>query len=1017
MYIFIIHEVVHYIILKRVTYFTGTKCDWDLRVQKCVCFEDYIWSRDAPYVTPALLSTDGYFEIGFSPTRRKHHPARCKFIKKRLNIQRLVNSLFDQLSADQDEILIICILLIISGIEQNPGPGDERDQHEKKRFRKSGVRYKTYLTNRSSLENAPEHLQAVFQENIQEHPTTYAESSQVDNTSATSNLHDRMISDELMVDLSDNENIDQPWQNTDFFNEQTDTLDDNSDDNSDAESIAWVDSDEWLSESDEESISNSPIFETDFNNEPIYEGAQITLGESLLINMTFALTHNLTSKAFSDHLDTVRIHCKESNLLPSTVYELKKWYRNLKISQKKHYYCGDCLVSVGEHCDRCPNRKCNKSFTHSSDKSFFIEASLIEQLSQLYSEADFRKLLLKPAERSSADDSFQDIYDGELYKQCASNKGVISDFLTFTWNTDGVPLFKSSKTSMWPFFVCINELPFRIRRKPENLLLVGLWIGPKKPEMLTYLKPFINDFLELENGIKIETDIGVQKTLYGSLIAGTADLPAKCTVHNQTQFNGKYSCPQCEQPGETAKSGNGISHIFPFNFDGPTEPKRSHDRNIHHAEVATEQNKAEVGIKGPCWFAQCPSYDVIKSNCIDYMHCVLLGVTKRLINIWFSKENSSKPSSYYDKCSAVNKRLLNLKPPIFIRRAPRSFSDLKYWKASEFRSFLLFYGPVVLSDILSNSHYSHFLLLSEAIYILLKESLKQEDVLLAENLLENFIASFTTHYEKRLLTLNFHLLLHLPDNVRELGPIWAYSCFPFEDANGFLLKLVKGTQSVHSQLIDTMSIMHGLPFLEKTVVREGSEVDKLLKRIKHNDPKRITKLQREIWALGKMTKLDVDDLSQDCYTALANFIEGPPSGSVFKFKRIKLRGQVFHSTEYTRVKIRNSYTINYKENGNIKFGLVNYFLSFEPSEGNCCVLAFISNLSNNNDPTLNLQFPYDQMTDRYQMAHFKKFEIPGAHCQKQVVHVDSINGLCVNMKSPSKDLIYVCTPPNYVELE
>ena len=47
---------------------------------------------------------------------------------------------------------------------------------------------------------------------------------------------------------------------------------------------------------------------------------------------------------------------------------------------------------------------------------------------------------------------------------------------------------------------------------------------------------------------------------------------------------------------------------------------------------------------------------------------------------------------------------------------------------------------------------------------------------------------------------NVHGLLHLPDTVRHLGPLWAHSCFPFESANGELLRLFHGSQGVEKQV-------------------------------------------------------------------------------------------------------------------------------------------------------------------------------------------------------------------------
>ena len=912
-----------------------------------------------------------------------------------LSIDRII------LIMSNNSYLVLYYMLIISGIEVNPGPGDANTR-ERKRVRKSGVRYKTYLTNRSSLEDAPASLktQAEMQVNILE------EGTDIPNLSNQTPMYEEQT-------------IIEPFsQAVDLLVEECVMANDVSEDGSDI----WSEDDLLNSDSESEQESertdlNGQISDEDFNKLPIYEGTQLTLGESILLIMTFALTHNLTGKAFSDFLDVIRLHCKESNLLPSTVYELKQWYQGLKIAPLKHYYCGECLLSLKEDTAVCPNSKCNKRFKNIGDKSFFVEISLVEQIKKLYSEADFRKNLVNNDVLRTAY-PLRDIYDGEYYRQITMNDNA-TDRLTFTWNTDGVPLFKSSKTSMWPFFLAVNELPFKLRRQPENLLLVGLWIGPKKPEMLTFLKPFIDDLQQLENGINVLIDNNTTVTLHCSLVAGTADLPAKCIVHNMIQFNGKYSCPYCEQPGETAKSGKGVSHIYPFIFDGPTEPKRTHNNTIHFAEIATENMKSEMGIKGPCWFSQCESYDVIKSNCVDYMHCVLLGVMKRLISIWFYKEFSNDQSSFYDKIDEVNLRLLKLKPPYFIRRAPRSLNDLKYWKASEFRSFLLFYGPVILSDILSHSYYSHFLLLSEAVYLILQETITLEEVNLAENLLEKFLATFGTLYDKRFMTLNFHLLLHLPDNVRQLGPLWAYSCFPFEDANGFLLKLVKGTQSVHSQLVDTMSIMHGIPYLEKTVVKDGSEVHHLLTKMKTSDSKRKTQLGKDIFALGKMTKINVNDLSRDCFSALAKFLNDTvPTGHVYKFKRIKLYNRVYHSIEYTRVTVRNSYTIRFKDIDGFDYGLINYFLLYQPDENEntrSLALAVISKLQPNNDITK--QFPYDDVLDRYQMSHFHKFDAPQINDRKQAINVDAIEGLCINLKSRLTDIVYICRPPNSVELE
>lgn len=78
---------------------------------------------------------------------------------------------------------------------------------------------------------------------------------------------------------------------------------------------------------------------------------------------------------------------------------------------------------------------------------------------------------------------------------------VISDLdITLQWNTDGVNTFKSSKVSMCPIQIAVNELPYRVRK--DNILLASLWCGPTKLVVDIFLKPFVDELRNLhEHGI------------------------------------------------------------------------------------------------------------------------------------------------------------------------------------------------------------------------------------------------------------------------------------------------------------------------------------------------------------------------------------------------------------------------------------------------------------------------------------------------------------------------------------
>ena len=143
--------------------------------------------------------------------------------------------------------------------------------------------------------------------------------------------------------------------------------------------------------------------------------------------------------------------------------------------------------------------------------------------------------------------------------------------------------------------------------------------------------------------------------------------------------------------------------------------------------------------------------------------------------------------------------------PDRVRHAPRSTEEnLKYFKASELRSFLLFYGPVILKGILPSLYFEYFYLLSESMHILLLQEITEQQLQHAQKLLITFCSNVENLYGSRLELANFHLLIHLVDQVRQLGPLWTHSCFHFENCNGFLLKLPHGTQKIQFQIVSVL---------------------------------------------------------------------------------------------------------------------------------------------------------------------------------------------------------------------
>lgn len=699
-------------------------------------------------------------------------------------------------------------------------------------------------------------------------------------------------------------------------------------DNSDAE----LEFDESFSEKETSEVHNTD------DGELLYPGASITLGSFMLLFTSFCMKHSISSDGILQLLNIFSYVLPSGHSLCTSLYDFKKFFINLKNPLIKHFYCPHCLGYLHSSTEKkCPYDSCGKLFNE-SEIMYFLEMPVDSQLRNLFSQKGFYEKLNHRFQRKfDMEHKYCDVYDGYLYKSYYEKEGPLSkqENVSFTFNTDGAPVFKSSKISVWPLFLVINELPYKLRMLKENMLMAGLWFGPHKPAMGTFLSPFLDCFKKLHEGIQCFCPLLGNFICRAYLLCGTADLPARCLVCNSVQYNGSFSCWKCMQKGETSERGKGHTHVFPYISANPKGPERTvYDvhRDAQQAMNNLEQRKTGYsvnGVKGPSWLTFSPNFNIVKGISIDYMHGVLLGVQKLLLRLWFSSEFKSKDFSFHEHVHIVDYRLNNLKPTLDISRLPRSIeTDLKYWKASEYRSFLLYFGAPVMYGILDNNRFNHYLQLVNGIRILLKFGSTEEEVSEAEAMLFNFCADFECLYEKCFMTLNIHQLVHLADSVRALGPLYTHSCFSFEDKNGFLLKMIQGTQNIDSQIVTGVSFVQKIPelkqrFLENTV--EGSKLEKLLNAIEYpNLLIRGEMIERGVYILGGVK---LRDLLEDEYTKLCDFLGYAPVNEKFRtFKRIDFFNYIIYGLHYKRMTKRDNSTVMYMDGNDVCFGRVRFFL-------------------------------------------------------------------------------------------
>ncbi|WAR23196.1 hypothetical protein MAR_036865 [Mya arenaria] len=180
----------------------------------------------------------------------------------------------------------------------------------------------------------------------------------------------------------------------------------------------------------------------------------------------------------------------------------------------------------------------------------------------------------------------------------------------------------------------------------------------------------------LNNGLEIYID-EEKVTVTLSLLCVTLDLPAKVGALNMTYYNGSDACITCEGSGLTVRQGRGHSRSYSYRTQESRYPIRSHAGVLEHMNASSAKNR----LKG------------FKVTVPDYMHGVLLGLTKTLMSKWISGSETGKEYFVGKKLKQVSLKLLNIKPSYHIERLPR---DLEKHYANFKATEVLAYFTVLL---------------------------------------------------------------------------------------------------------------------------------------------------------------------------------------------------------------------------------------------------------------------------------------------------------------------------------
>lgn len=514
----------------------------------------------------------------------------------------------------------------------------------------------------------------------------------------------------------------------------------------------------------------------------ISPSSSLTIFDVLKMLQAIMASNNLTYVAVIEIVKLINELFGGKKLPESEYYFKKICTENMQYT--KHFFCKECKLI-----EPCLDPK-NCSKCNSTSIQYFVTTPIRNYLHKIISKNFDKIFAYRDYLKNLEPDVISDVNNGIWYRSLS----VDGDFLTININTDGVAPFNASKKkSLWPILITINDLEPSERFKKQNIIPAGYWMCDIQPILELFLLPCIEELNDLfENGIVVN-----KKKFKVIVCCMCLDSVARAKCLNIKQYNGNYGCTFCLHPV--------VEKRFPI-MDVDI-------RTLDHFLLCiqkwndlspTDKQKgvAIYGVKGRTEFLRLKNFNPTTQVPVDFMHCVLLGVMKTLLNLWLDPINHNE--RFYintNKKKTLDFRFANIKTYSECTRKSVSLLEYKTFKASELFNFMFYYSKYCLSGlILEANYYQHFIALLDCMEILYGGSFSIQELDSIKHKLHIFVRDFETLYGKKSMYYNVHLLLHIVDAARLFGPLFTTSLFPFENMNGVLNRFLNGPKGPQVQI-------------------------------------------------------------------------------------------------------------------------------------------------------------------------------------------------------------------------
>jgi hypothetical protein len=365
--------------------------------------------------------------------------------------------------------------------------------------------------------------------------------------------------------------------------------------------------------------------------------------------------------------------------------------------------------------------------------------------------------------------------------------------ISLDFNVDGASISDSSASTIWPILGRAIENSHHKLREP---FVIGVYHGYRKPENFNlFLKSFVEETKSIMSDYSFQNER--IKVNFRALIC---DAPARSAVAGVKQYNSTAGCSKCVIEGETL-AGRTTFQENQCDWRTDYEFRAGLDED-HHNYTSVLENL---------------DIDMIRQIPLDYMHLVCLGAVKNLIALWTKPKQGVIGASVITEISCLLNRISSVQPVEFQKRT-KSFNHHTKLKACEYRTLILYTGPVIFEKYLTIEQYNHFLLLHVAITILVSKEYIGRYISVAESLLKAFHSDYGRIYGYQYVSYTVHSLTHLCDEAKIFGTLDDFSAFPYENHIYKIKKKIHNGKLPIQQLSNRLKEQISVPITLKATI-------------------------------------------------------------------------------------------------------------------------------------------------------------------------------------------------------